>query len=591
MLKQLRLVNFRSFRTFTISFGEGAYLVGPNNAGKSTILTALRTADVLLRFAQRRNPTLRREHGGRNFIAYPIILSEFPALEQSVHYEFDNGTEARFELTWQSGARLVAVWPEVLEDEPPENFFYLEKKPGLQPRDVTSVRSTFAPLGVIPILTPVDVEEPRLTDAYVITSIPTRLSSRHFRNQLRLMKEAGEFDEFRHFMSSWLDDIEFAYFDHHPDERGDSILDVYYREQGSRVARELVWAGDGIQVWLQILYHVYRTRGRDTLILDEPEVYLHPDLQRRLVYLLEDTGRQTIVATHSSEIAAEADPKMVTIIEKTRRHARRTHKESDLERLSAALGTAFNLRLARALRSKVALFVEGDDMTVLRRFAKTLGLTSLVAGTRVTIIPLKGYSRWDQVSPFAWLCQNLLPEALTIFVVLDHDYRPKQTSEQIETNFAAQGITAHVWDRKELENYLLTPRVISSISGSPLEKVIEFLDEITLAMEDDVFGKMLFERTKIEKSAERHESSVTADFKREFDSLWTDRQFRLDSCPAKDVISGLNTKLSENGYRTVSRRSLAYNHRVGDIAQEMASFLRTVEAVTVEGPIALERAH
>src|ERR1700735_2012236 len=375
MLKQLRLVNFRSFQNFTISFGEGAYIVGPNNAGKSTILTALRTADVLIRFAQRRNPSLRREHGGHNFIAYPLIINEFAALAQSVHYEFDNTAEARFELTWLSGARLVAVWPKVSEGEFPDNFFYLEKMPGLQPRDVTSVRSTFPPLGIVPILTPLDVEEERLTDDYVINSVSTRLSSRHFRNQLRLMKAAGNLEDFRKYINPWLDDIEFAYFDHHPGDRNTSILDVYYREQGSRVPRELAWAGDGIQVWLQILYHIYRTRDRETLILDEPEVYLHPDLQRKLVYLLEDTGRQAIVATHSSEMAAEADPKLVMIVEKSRKSARRARDDSELELLSAALGTAFNLRLARALRSRVALFVEGQDMTILRRFAKTLGLT------------------------------------------------------------------------------------------------------------------------------------------------------------------------------------------------------------------------
>ncbi len=242
------------------------------------------------------------------------------------------------------------------------------------------------------------------------------------------MKAAGNLEDFRKYISSWLDDIEFAYFDHHPGGRNTSILDVYYREQGSRVPRELAWAGDGIQVWLQILYHIYRTRDRETLILDEPEVYLHPDLQRKLVYLLEDTGRQPIVATHSSEMAAEADPKLVTIVEKSRKSARRAREDSELELLSAALGTAFNLRLARALRSKVALFVEGQDMTILRRFAKTLGLTLLSAGTGVTTIPLRGYSRWSQVSPFAWLCQNLFPKALTIFVVLDHDYRPKRFS-------------------------------------------------------------------------------------------------------------------------------------------------------------------
>ena len=585
MLKQLNLVNFRSFQNFKITFGDGAYLVGPNNAGKSTILTALRTADVLVRFAQRRNPTLRRLHEGRNFLAYPITLNEFPALQQSVHYEFDSSVEARFELTWTAGARLVAVWRKPYPDEPPDNFFYLEKLPGLQPRDIVNVRASFPLLGVIPILTPLDVEEERLTDDYVIDSISTRLSSRHFRNQLRLMKANGTFDEFRSYIAPWLDDFEFAYFEHHPGERNSSILDVYYREQGSRVGRELAWAGDGIQIWLQILYHIYRTRARETLILDEPEVYLHPDLQRKLVYLLEDTGRQTIVATHSSEMAAEADPKLVVIVDKSKSSARRARDDSDLELLSTALGTAFNLRLAKALRSRVALFVEGQDMTVLRRFAKTLGLPLLAAGSAVTTIPLRGYSRWSQVSPFAWLCENLFPKALIVFVVLDHDYRPKQVSEEIETAFAAEDIVAHVWERKELESYLLTPAVISRISGATEKIVSGILDQITLAMESDVFGRMLTERIKVEKSASRHETVVMAAFKTEFDAHWIDRQFRLDSCPAKDVISELNKRLKDAGYKTVSRRSLANRHRAGDIAPEMASFLQRVEHTAETGRV------
>src|SRR5215475_11161192 len=112
MLRQLRLKNFRSFRNFAIGFGDGAYLVGPNNAGKSTILTALRTADVLLRYAQRRNPTLHGLHNDRHYAAYPISLRDFPALMESVRYDF-RGEEASFQLTWTSDARLTAVWPRV----------------------------------------------------------------------------------------------------------------------------------------------------------------------------------------------------------------------------------------------------------------------------------------------------------------------------------------------------------------------------------------------------------------------------------------------------------------------------------------------
>jgi len=51
-------------------------------------------------------------------------------------------------------------------------------------------------------------------------------------------------------------------------------LDVFYQEADSRIPKELVWAGDGIQVWLQLLYHVYRVQNCETIVLDEPEVYL-----------------------------------------------------------------------------------------------------------------------------------------------------------------------------------------------------------------------------------------------------------------------------------------------------------------------------
>lgn len=175
MLRQLRLKNFRSFRDFNISFGDGAYLVGPNNAGKSTILTALRTADVLLRYAQQRNPSLHRVHDNRHYVAYPISLPDFPALLESVRYDF-RGEEASFQLNWSSGARLTAVWPQLIGEDDEGPFFYLEKEPGLQVRNVTAARSTFAGLGIIPILVPVEHSEQLLNDGYVKSNISGRLS-------------------------------------------------------------------------------------------------------------------------------------------------------------------------------------------------------------------------------------------------------------------------------------------------------------------------------------------------------------------------------------------------------------------------------
>lgn len=73
---------------------------------------------------------------------------------------------------------------------------------------------------------------------------------------------------------------------------------MYYRERGSPREREIFWAGDGYQVWFQILLHLWRVWDTaDAVILDEPDSYLHADLQRRLVRMLEAMPAQVITAT------------------------------------------------------------------------------------------------------------------------------------------------------------------------------------------------------------------------------------------------------------------------------------------------------
>jgi hypothetical protein len=135
MLKSLHLKNYRPFEDFTVAFGDGAYLVGPNNAGKSTILTALRVADVLVRVAKSKKPTLLADDNGSKYSAHQLSLADYPALRESVHHEFYD-EEARLELTWKSGAKLTAVWPAPsLEDGGISPHFYVEWKPGMLIRD------------------------------------------------------------------------------------------------------------------------------------------------------------------------------------------------------------------------------------------------------------------------------------------------------------------------------------------------------------------------------------------------------------------------------------------------------------------------
>jgi predicted ATP-dependent endonuclease of OLD family len=215
----------------------------------------------------------------------------------------------------------------------------------------------------------------------------------------------------------------------------------------------------------------------DTIILDEPDLYLHADLQRRLVRLLESLPSRTIAASHSAELLTEAAPRAVTWIAKERRRAVRAPDERLLGQLSDAIGSQFNLRLARTLRARAVLFVEGEDMSVLRHIARTLGATELTRETALVTVPLRGFSNWKHVEPFSWLVQDLLEDSVSVMVVLDQDYRTSRQCEQVQAGLREVKVSCHVWRRKELESYLLVPTVIPRLSGADSEAVQEALIE------------------------------------------------------------------------------------------------------------------
>ena len=59
------------------------------------------------------------------------------------------------------------------------------------------------------------------------------------------------------------------------------------------------------------------------LVVDEPETYLHPVLQRRFLDVLRGLGAQVFLATHSASIIASARPGEVLLIDKDADELRR----------------------------------------------------------------------------------------------------------------------------------------------------------------------------------------------------------------------------------------------------------------------------
>ena len=68
-----------------------------------------------------------------------------------------------------------------------------------------------------------------------------------------------------------------------------------------------------------MLTHIIQSNKKSLFLIDEPDIYLHSDLQRQLLGILRNMGPDIIIATHSLEIITEAEGDDIVLINKARR--------------------------------------------------------------------------------------------------------------------------------------------------------------------------------------------------------------------------------------------------------------------------------
>lgn len=575
MLKRVELENFKAFERLTATFGPSTFVVGPNNAGKSTLLSALRLGSGLLRQACRTRPDRAADHRGQQYLAYGFDAERLGLVEENLRHEFRN-VETTIGLVFDGGARLTAVWPVGEEDDSPRApFFFLEVADQPQPRTTVAVRAAFPTVGTVPMLAPIERTEPLLEGSTVKRSLGGRLSSRHFRNQLYLLSD-DEIRSYRELVARWTPEIELRSLDARM-ALGGLQLDLFYEEEKHRVLKEICWAGDGVQVWLQVLHHIHRLRDADVVVLDEPDIYLHADLQRRLVRVLEELDAQTILASHSPEVLGEAHTENVLWVDKSRRRAVRG---SDGLAFSAeAIGSQFNVRIARALRSKVALFVEGKDMKIIRGLAIAAGAPGIAEEAGLAVVPLDGFSNRANVTPFKILVDEFLEGSIASFVILDRDYRSNAACRAVITEFDKIGIGCHVWSRKEIESYLLTPSLLSRVSKLPQQDMTMLLNDVVDSFRGKVFARALVAAEEERVGPKMHRVNIIEEFEPEFAARWTSPDLRLGLVPPKEVMADLNSEITLRSGRPVSATKLARAMRPTEVDPEIRNVFDRIEAL------------
>lgn len=125
------------------------------------------------------------------------------------------------------------------------------------------------------------------------------------------------------------------------------------------------------------------------LLLDEPELSLHPHAQRALASRLREEAGQALIATHSSNILDRADPRHVVRLKETANGVQPATAGAITDAEAARLMRISDPRTAEAFFARRAIMVEGEsDHVAVRALADRLGRNLDSEG--ISLISLEG---------------------------------------------------------------------------------------------------------------------------------------------------------------------------------------------------------
>ncbi|MBY5473591.1 ATP-binding protein [Rhizobium leguminosarum] len=255
-------------------------------------------------------------------------------------------------------------------------------------------------------------------------------------------------------------------------------------------SRDLMAEGSGFLQWTSVYVLALSPTVR-TLLLDEPDAHLHPSLQSQLVEALEDivqaSGKQVLMATHSTEILRWADPASVMAFSSNGAKYLRDHEQKIS--LFLGLGSNYAPKLDPLRKFKTLLIVENaSDARLLKTLATRAGL---VWPANLVIWPWTGSSN-ERKNLFLQL-QTEVP-GLKAISIRDRDDQSLETVDANDlrdksTHSPHPDMQIRVWRRRHIENYLLSPAAIARAAARPVAEVNEALAVHALTIPDNFIEK------------------------------------------------------------------------------------------------------
>lgn len=562
MIKQLNISNFRCYKKSTIYFHGTSILVGRNNAGKSTMIEALKIISSVTRKYKTLRFTAPPEWVPREMNNGVSPNVENMNISDRGIFNMYGNPPAIVEAIFMNGSSIKAYVGEGLDI-----FAVITDEYGCQVRNSREAKNVNIPIiEVLPQISAVLDSERVVKKSTVDGNKATRLASRNFRNQLFYYREA--FPTFKKLAESTWEGLQIKPIESIFVDEG-RILQFFLRVHDFEA--EISWMGHGLQMWVQTMWFISQCPPNCIVVLDEPDVYMHADLQRRLVRLIMPMFAQVIVATHSLEIIEEVSSDGIIPIDSHKRTIMPIGDETGLQKLSAELGSPLNIDLARLFVSNRFIVLDGDDTgrKILSAFQSVLYPQDLHPIITYPKAFVEGWNGWKKAVTIAEVF-SVNRMHVQLYCIFEGGYHTMDEIHERRVDARNRKINLHVWDKKEIENYAINPDVIyrylttSKRKGEiTIEMLNDKINEIVAGMKDEVLNGITAE---IQRNTSGLNEDAMEDAWEELNNRWIQP---LDIVSGRRFFINLSMWTQENYGVSVSARQVVSFFRPEEVPYEV----------------------
>ena len=573
MLHRIELRKFKCFNNHNVTFKDICIIVGKNNAGKSTMIEALRLISIVLRKSKNGNYISPPDWAKLHLIDKGIrpSLKGIDFNSENIIHDYED-PPAKITAFFRTKSKIIIY----LNDNNRIFAQLFDEKGKLIKTRKAARQLNINEIKILPQIGPLSKSEKLLQEDYVKANEFTSITSIHFRNQIQYRFEL--FQKFKELFEQTWKEIKINNF-----IKGDRLKEIppslFLRERSFVV--EAGKMGHGLQMWLQIIWFLIRCNENDTIILDEPDVYLHADIQRKIIRILKGKYSQVILATHSIEIISEVEPENILIINRNQRKSKYATNSPIVQEIVSQLGSIQNLELIRLWSSKRFIILEGDsdDLKFLKIFQDCIFNQIEIPFDNLPNSHISGWGGWQRViGSYQVISKN---QEINCYCILDSDYH---TEEEINNRYLEAlkyGINLHIWSSKEIENYLIIDSVIKRFikkkSGFdvPLSVIQDKLEELCEEFKNKIFDSYA---TEIQNRTKGLAASTANKNAREImKKSWTTLENRIKRVPGKIFISALSRWTKEKYNVSINKFALAAEIRENEIDSEVKLIVNSIE--------------